>query len=137
MSQSLQLLILFILCFFLVLYILIKLRQNRLLRKMLDNRGILLSLTILISCLVALCRNYLFGYVVYATMFYLAFDVLCFLLKHINRKVYHAFRNFTGDGIVIFAFALLVTAASSFHIHHIVTKEYDVRLQKKCQRKNL
>lgn len=70
------------------------------------------------------------GYVVYAIICYLIFDFVSFLLKHLNRKIYHAFRRITGDGIAFFILAIVVTALSSMHVKKIFVVNYDVKLEK-------
>ncbi len=125
-----QILISFLLCFFPILYILRKLKQNRFLRKGLHNRGVFLSVTAILSILTAFFRTYLMGYVVYAIICYLIFDFLCFILKHLNRKIYHTFRKITGNGIVIFILAIVVTALSSVHVKKIHVVNYDIKLEK-------
>lgn len=113
-----------------MLYILCKLKQNHFFRKALHNRGIFLSVTVLLSMLTALYRTYLMGYVIYAIIFFLVFDLLCFLLKHMNREIYRVFRKFTGNGIVFFILAICITALSSVYVRRIFVVNFEVKLEK-------
>ena len=125
-----NLLIAFIMCFLMNMYIVRKLRKVEKLSPILSGKARYFTICAVFSLMIALFRSTLLGFATYVMIFYLSLDLIGFIIKIVNKHWYQGYQKNYRHGIVIIIISVAITVLSLAHVKNIYIEKYTIDLDK-------